>query len=392
LRVIVRPHRDGDDENIYRLARLAFGGPREPAAETLWSNQRGWHGLVAEDGGNLVGALKVRDYRQFFGGTAVPMGGVASVAVDPHARGHGVASTLIDAALPAMRDRGQVISALYPSVPPLYRGRGWEQTGNYERVKIAPELFAMLPKPSSRLVLHRAASADLPAIHETYLRFASTVDGMLDRATDAFTLSDLLDVDIVEYAVDPSGSVVGYLTAERPEGEKLVTYDLVALDRQTALGLLANLGRWTGIMTEISLRIVDPAWWQLLMTLPVLHDVTNHPWMLRVVDLPGAVAARGWPAAAYLTSFAVDVEVVDEHAPWHAGRHRLVVDGGKVRCEPGGTGAVRLSARALGPWFAGSADTAMLRRAGLLEGDPADARPLDLLTGAPHPVRMADSF
>ena len=390
--MIVRPHREGDDENIYRLARLAFGGPREPAAETLWSNQRGWHGMVAEDGGKLVGALKVRDYRQFFGGAAVPMGGVASVTVDPHARGLGVASTLIDAALPAMRDRGQVISALYPSVPTLYRGRGWEQTGNYERVKIAPELFAMLPKPSPRLVLHRAASADLPAIHETYLRFASTVDGMLDRSTDAFTLSDLLDVDIVEYAVDPSGSVVGYLTAERPEGEKLVTYDLVALDQRTALGLLANLGRWTGIMTEISLRIVDPAWWQLLMTLPVLHDVTNHPWMLRVVDLPGAVAARGWPAAAYLTSFAVDVEVVDEHAPWHAGRHRLVVDGGKVRCEPGGTGAVRLSARALGPWFAGSADTAMLRRAGLLEGDPADARPLDLLTGAPHPVRMADSF
>ena len=57
--MIVRPHRDGDDENIYRLARLAFGGPREPAPEVLWSNQRGWHGLVAEDGGSLVGALKL---------------------------------------------------------------------------------------------------------------------------------------------------------------------------------------------------------------------------------------------------------------------------------------------------------------------------------------------
>jgi predicted acetyltransferase len=126
--------------------------------------------------------------------------------------------------------------------------------------------------------------------------------------------------------------------------------------------------------------------------LPVVHDVTNHPWMLRVVDLPAAVAARGWPAAAYLGSFAVDLEVVDEHAPWHAGRHRLVVDSGKVTCEPGGSGAVRLAARALGPWYAGSADTSMLRRAGLLEADPADAHLLDLLTGAPHPARMADSF
>jgi predicted acetyltransferase len=392
LRVIVRPHREGDDENIYRLARLAFGGPREPSPEILWSNQRGWHGLVAEDGANLVGALKVRDYRQFFGGSAVPMGGVASVAVDPHARGHGVATALIDAILPVMRERGQVISALYPSAPPLYRARGWEQTGSYERITLRPESFALLPKPASRLTLRRAGTADLPALHDAYLEFASTVDGMLDRSTAAFDLERVLELDIVDIAPGPDGSVRGFLTAARPEGDELVTHDLVALDRETGLGLLANLGRWAGIITEISLRIVDPAWWQLLMTLPVLHDVRNHPWMLRVVDLPAAVAARGWPAATHLIPFTVDLEVVDEHAPWQAGRHRLTVDGGKVGCEPGGTGAVRLAARALGPWYAGTADSAMLRRAGLLEGDPADARLLDLLTGAPHPARMADSF
>jgi predicted acetyltransferase len=391
--VLVRPFRDADDEELYHLGRLAFGAPREPEPESLWSQQPGWHGFVAEDAGRLVGRLRVRDYAQYFGGTAVPMGGVAGVAVDPHARGRGVASALIDASLPAMRERGQVISALFPSVPPLYRARGWEQTGNYERVKLRPELFTMLPKPSSPPSLRRVTEADLPAVHDVYREFASTVDGMLDRSTATFVPAELLtDIDVVELAAGPDGSVRGYLTADRPEGEKLVTYDLVARDDQTALALLANLGRWTGIMSEISLRVVDPAWWQLLMALPVLHDVRNHPWMLRVVDLPAAVAARGWPAAAYLAPGAVDLEVVDEHAPWQAGRHRLVVDGGKVVCEPGGTGAIRLPARALGPWYAGSADSAMLRRAGLLDGDPADARLLDMLTGAPHPVRMADSF
>ena len=393
--MIIRPHRDGDDEGIYRLARLAFGGPREPEPQVLWSNQKGWHGLVAEDaaaGGALVGELKVRDYRQFFGGSAVPMGGVASVAVDPHARGRGIASALLDAALPVMRERGQVISALYPTVPPLYRSRGWEQTGNYERAKIRPELFAMLAKPSSSVPLERPGPDDLPALHDAYLRFASTVDGMLDRSTAATELTDVLDLDVVEIVPGPDGSVRGFLTANRPDGEQLFTFDLIAHDEDAGRALLGNLGRWTGILSEIALRIVDPAWWQLLMTLPMLHDVTNHPWMLRVVDLPAAVAARGWPFAQYLAPCAVDLEVVDEHAPWHAGRHRLIADGGKVVCEPGGTGAVRLAARALGPWFAGSADTAMLRRAGLLTGDPADAQVLDLLTGAPHPVRMADSF
>jgi predicted acetyltransferase len=390
--VIVRPPREDDDEQIYEVGRLAFGGPRDPEPAYLWSGQKGWHGLVAELDGRLAGTLKARDYRQFFGGAAVRMAGIANVAVAPAARGHGVANALLDAILPELRDRGQVISALYPSVPPLYRGRGWEQTGNYERVTLRPEHFATLPRPARRLVMRRVTEADLPALQDCYLRFASTVDGMLDRATAAFRIEKLLDLDLVEVAPGPDGTILGYLTGERPDGDKLVIHDLVADDRDTTLGLFANLARWSGIITDISLRIDDPAWWQLLVPLPVLHDVRNHPWMLRVVDLPAAVAARGWPIAAHLADTSVDIDVTDEHAPWQSGRHRLVVEGGKVVCDPGGEGTVRLRARALGPWFAGSADTAMLRRGGLLDGDANAARVLDLLTGAPRLPRMADSF
>lgn len=391
--MIVRPPRDADDEQIYEVSRLAFGGPREPQPDLLWSRRKeGWHGLVAELDGRVAGTLKVRDYQQFFGGEAVPMGGIANVAVAPAARGHGVATALLDAIMPEMRDRGQCVSALYPSAPPLYRSRGWEQTGNYERVKLRPELFALLPKPAERLVMRRATEADLPALHDCYLRFARTVDGTLDRATAAFQLPKVLELDIVEIVPGENGTIRGYVSGERPEGDKLIVHDLVADDRDTALGLLANIGRWTGIIAEVSFRINDPAWWELLVTQPVVYDVRNHPWMLRVVDLPAAVAARGWPAAAFLAPTSVDIEVFDEHAPWQAGRHRLVVDSGKVICEPGGEGTVRLQARALGPWFAGSADAAKLRRGGLLDGDAAAARVLDVLTGAPRLPRMADSF
>lgn len=390
--MIVRPPREADDEQIYEIGRIAFGGPREPDPNSLWSKQPGWYGLVAELDGRVAGTCRVREYRQFFGGSAVPMGGIASVAVAPHGRGQGVATALLDEITLQMRDRGQYISALYPTVPPLYRARGWEQTGNYERVMLRPELFALLPKPAERLVLRRATEADLPAIRDCYLRFARTVDGMLDRSTAAFELDRLLELDIVDVVPGEDGTVLGYLTGERSEFEKVVVHDLVADDRDTALGLFANLGSWAGTSEEISLRVNDPAWWQLLFDQPVLHQVRNHPWMLRVVDLPAAVAARGWPAAAYLAPTSVDIEVVDEHAPWQAGRHRLVADSGKVMCEPGGDGTVRLHARALGPWFAGSADSTMLRRGGLLEGDETAARVLDVLTSAPKLPRMADSF
>ena len=119
------------------------------------------------------------------------------------------------------------------------------------------------------------------------------------------------------------------------------------------------------------------------------YSVWTSTWMLRVVDLPAAVAARGWPRT---NDVAVDVEIIDPHAPWHAGPHRIVVEDGVVRVEPGGIGAVRLHARALGPWFAGAQNTHALRRAGLLEGDPADAVVLDQLVGASGVPRLADFF
>jgi len=389
----VRPYQADDDTDLYELSRLAFGGPREPAGPgDYWSAQFGFTGLVADHDGGLVGCVKVREYGQYFGGRSVPMGGLANVAVHPHARGHGVANALLDAALPHMRERGQVVSALFPSAPALYRGRGWEQVGDYQYVTLRVEALAMLPKPATRPVLRRAAEEDMPAVLDAYHDLASTVDGMLDRSSASFRPEMAFEFDLVDIVPGQDGSVLGYVLADRPEGQKIVCHDLVARDRETALGLLANLGRWTGIVNEVSLRIVDPAWWQLLVNQPVNHEVDNHPWMLRVVDLPAAVAARGWPLAEHLTSFTIDLDVTDEHAPWNSGRHRVVVDGGKVTCEPGGTGAVRLLARALGPWYAGSADTAMLRRAGLLDADPADARLLDVLTGAPHPCRMANAF
>jgi predicted acetyltransferase len=392
----VRECREEDGEELYRIRRIAFGGPREPdprrGANPYWPDGfEGWWGLVAELDGRPAGFLRSRDYRQFFGGKAVPMGGLASVAVDPYARGRGVATALLDRALVRLREAGQVVSALFPSVPPLYRARGWEQTGVYERMILPLDLLAALPKPTAHRTVRPATPADLPALHTAYLAFASTVDGMLDRSTRAHKPENVFELDIVEVITGVEG-LRGYLTAERPEGERLIVYDLVADDVDTAGRLLRQLASWVGQLNDVSLRIVDPAVRDLLLAQPMLHDVRNHPWMLRVVDLPAAVAVRGWPLTERLRPLSVDLEVVDEHAPWQAGRHRIVFDGTAVACEPGGTGAVRLHARALGPWFAGSADTAMLRRAGLLDGDPKIAAGLDALTGAPRQVRMADSF
>jgi predicted acetyltransferase len=392
--VIIREADADDLDAAWRVRRAAFGGSGDrPAAwPGVASEERRF---VADDGGRLCGFLRVRRFRQFFGGRVVPMGGLASVAVDPYARGKGVASGLLDASLEAMRADGQAVSALFTTVPALYRGRGWERAGVVERAEVPIDALRGVAAQRGDVSLGPIDKASLDHVHACYLAVAAELDGMLDRSGPAFGLDGLLERDLFTVA-RTGGELSGYLDAERIAGRDgvLDVHTLLARDHDSAAALLRSLGSWAGLMHTVRFRLADPAVLALLLPGALGGGTTVEPWYLRVVDLPAAVSARGWPAARFLADgTTAEIEVVDEHATWHAGRHRLVVAEGSVRCEAGGNGTpVRLHARALGPWFSGAASTGALRRAGLLDGDALNAGMLDTLTAAHGPARMLDTF
>lgn len=386
MTVAVRDFEQADLDWVNKLRSVSFGGP-------TWASMPldGWRGFVAELPEGPCGFLRIYDYAQFFGGVAVPMGGLASVAVSPYARGRGIASALLDTALAAMRESGQCVSTLFPSVAPLYRSRGWEQVGVLQWLDL--RIDRLLRFGDTRIDLRPATEDDLPGMLAAYGEVAVGIDGMLDRRTNGFHARQLLGGPIKDVALDARGRVRGYLAGERAHNDVLVINELVATDAITTAGLLGAIGSWAGQLEQVAVRVLDMTTCRQLLPLPMRYQARFQPWMLRVVDFPAAVAARGWPTAALLRPFTVDLEIVDEHAPWHAGRHRLVVDEDGVRCEAGGSGAVRLSGQALGPWYAGSANTAALRRLGLLEGDRTQAALLDALySGGSGEVRIADNF
>lgn len=384
----IREYTEDDLDAVFRLRKLAFNASERP--ERLVTPGR--HGLVAEIDGKVAGVLGIGEYAQFYGGAAVPMGGIGGVAVDGATRGRGVASALLDTALGTMRDHGQPISVLYATVPTLYRSRGWERAGLFEWVEVPMDRLLSVPKPTELIPSRPMDESDLTALHDCYLEVARTIDGMADRRPPRIDLAKVLELDLVSVLPGPNG-LRGYLTAQREPSDRdmgrLKVFDLIGVDVEAQLNLLASLKSWAGTLEAVELQITDPATLNLLGATPMRYSVWTSTWMLRVVDLPAAVAARGWPR---LANAAVDLEIIDEHAPWHAGNQRIVAEDGVVRVEPGGTGAVRLHARALGPWFTGFQNTHALRRAGLLEGDPADAVVLDQLVGASGVPRLADFF
>ncbi len=128
---------ESDLEEAFRLDRETFNLPEERRERWMRSSQpERKHGAFAN--GRLVGATHALSFGQYFGGRSVPMGGVGDVAVAPEQRGKELARRMMTEALMAMRDRGEVISALFPATTSLYRRVGYELAGAAVWHQISP--------------------------------------------------------------------------------------------------------------------------------------------------------------------------------------------------------------------------------------------------------------
>ncbi len=147
----------------------------------------------------------------------------------------------------------------------------------------------------------------------------------------------------------------------------------------------------------------DPFWW-----LTAERDATitkRSMWMLRVVDAPGAIAARGFAPAVSVT---VPLEVHDQARPANSGRWQLTVADGKGALIPDGpvsaarqrrrpvsadgspAAPLRLGARGLAALYAGT-PVGTLRLSGLASGgSPDDDAALDAAFAAT--AYMLDDF
>jgi predicted acetyltransferase len=239
------------------------------------------------------------------------------------------------------------------------------------------------------VTLRPATAADVPAVHEVYGTLARASAGLVERTEPIWDTSPeavLARHDGLTVAVGAGGDVDGYAGWDRGEGydreSRITVSDLIGLTAPATSALLAMLGSWLHVAPTIALRIPEPDPAPLLGQFVGTRVESREPWMLRVLDAPGAIAARGWPPHL---SGSADLELEDDVCPWNAGRHRLVLGGGAGRLEPGGAGAVRITARGLAVLYAGGAGPAVLRRAGLLSGDTAYDAFLAAATAGPPP-------
>jgi predicted acetyltransferase len=383
-----------DSDAAWQLSRLAFGGPPERPASRPPSPASGAQALGAFDSGRAVGKVVDLEHTYYYGGRAVPGSGVAGVAISPEFRGGGLLRELLGPLMAQARERGAVVSALFPSTAVPYRRLGWELTGVLRWTSVPTAALAGERRPDG-ITVRPGQEADVPPMRELYRAWAAEGTGMLGRTGPLF---DREPAEVLSWhdgysvAEGPEG-IEGYASWDR-EGDYdadggVSVPDLVAATPAALTALLAMLATWRSVAPtlHLQLRPDDPAW--MLTGLAGARTRSEQPWMLRLIDAPGAVAARGWPAAV---AGSVDLDVADDLCPWNSGPHRLVLEGGAATLTPGGPGTVQVTPQALAVLYAGATTPAVLRRTGLLSGGDAGTDAFLAAATAGPPPAILDYF
>ncbi|HZH17488.1 MAG TPA: GNAT family N-acetyltransferase [Archangium sp.] len=361
---------------------------------------RGWqqkvealsaHLRVLREGGGVAATIVFIPMGQWFNGRRVPMVGIGGVGVAPARRGQGSATRLMQAALRELRGQGAPIASLYPATQPLYRRVGFEQSGS--RFEIRVQLHG-LDFQERTLSLRPVEAADLPALREVYRRYAQRQQGWIDRTAYTWTrVTHPRGETAYGYLVEGSAGIEGYLYLTRrvqPHGllQELNLTDVVALTPAAGRRLLSFIGDHRSLAREVVWRggPADPLLFLLReQTYEVKHLFT---WMLRMLDVPAALQARGYPVGF---SGALHLEVDDDLFPENRGRFVLEVDNGEAEVRPGGDGDVKLHVRALAPLYSGFLSPAALQMAGVLEADESSLRTATELFAGPPPA-MPDMY
>jgi predicted acetyltransferase len=341
------PANDDEVDSLIDIAAVSFAATPEDGS--LWMRDRLTicNVRVVSRGGKIVGGLGVVPKGQFFGGRSVPMAGIAGVAVRPEHRGAGAALAMMRAMLLEQRARGVPLSTLYASTSHLYRRAGYERAGWRLSFEVATR---DIPRQAdSALEIRPVRDGDQPALEACYRERAARTNGHLDRSRYNWMRIQLPHKRTSRgWLAERDGRVESFVYIvfdRRPDGFQVA--DLTDLTCATADGaramarFLGGLRSMTRLMTWHS-GLSDP--FIALFSEQSYSTRLHEQWMLRITDVPGALAARGWPAGLDVE---IHLEVADDVIPENAGRWILRIADGRGQVESGGRGDVRIDVRAL---------------------------------------------
>lgn len=387
MAIAIRDLSRDDIGRAFDVRTRAFGALQE-AARPKWEKDTeraiaDRRALAAYDGDLLVARATIRPYAQYWGGQALPMAGIAGVVVSPEYRGKGVGTTLMSRVAERGRELGFPISTLYPATVSVYRRTGWELAGVQPRIGITTRLLRELRGEDVAVREVGPEETDQLVAISRHCYTVGRENGPRDY--DAAELRRDLEVgSVFAYAATDGFVVYGW------EGSDLVVYQFVAGSVGTARALWAVVGSSSSVVDTVYayLALDDPI--HQILSECVAQEVRHTRWMLRLLDVEAAIAARGYPPSAQID---VPLVIDDSQLSANCTVGRLRVSGGQGELTPdtSDSQAVRLGANGLAALYAGTS-TASLTASGLLTGGTDETHAALDTAFAGRPAYLLDYF
>lgn len=369
---------DDDFDAQMDLNQRAFGGSSSGYAASWFrlARQRAEQGLFlgAFVDGVPAGAATLQDMRQYWLGRPVAMGGVSGVKIAPEYRGRGIGRALMTELLEITAARGYPLSALYPATMPIYRSLGWELAGAKYMFTVPSRSLLALRDPDEaaggggvdhrEVTIRRATSADVKTVISVIGEHHRDARDAGPLTWDEGPAAEWLGRDGLYCYLAADDGFAAYRWADRG----LWVERVHARTPETLRALWSVIASHCTIADTVTGWIApnDPFWW---FTRERDATVTRRSmWMLRVVDMPAAIAARGFPPGV---TASVPLTINDPTRPANSGHWRLTVADGTGILSPNDAvtkpPSLTLGPRGMGALYAGI-PVGTLRLSGLAAG------------------------
>jgi predicted acetyltransferase len=406
----IRPLREGEYDSYFNMAAQAFRASAARARRSrYWTGLEELRGLFVD--GQLVAGLKMPEPPIWMGPAPVPNAAVTGVASPPEYRRQGYIGRLLHGMLEELRDKGVPVSTLFPFAFPFYKRFGWEHVcdqlyykipierlpfsavgGTWHAIRRSTDFDKETPAPTS--------GEDLEVLMGIYDAWCVGRSGPLVRDENWWKRGKLQEgaeqLPDVYFWRDPSGRPGAYLIysfEEIPNAWKrhLIVWELTAIDGPALRACMGFLRNHDSQATEVHVGLPADLHVLALLDDPEFHVELEANFMLRLVDVAPALAAKRYPrtAAARLA-----LEVTDPFCDWNNGTYVLSVSEGIGVAEraPSATPGLRMDQKTLARLYTGYMSAHQAASHGLLEVlDPAALSVAQEVFAGPVPY-MPDHF
>ncbi|RSL30407.1 GNAT family N-acetyltransferase [Salibacterium salarium] len=292
--------------------QFEFSKEEKKNHERIMKPENTW---IAEENGQLLSKATILPVNVFVGGVSMSMGGISGVATWPESRRGGLVRKLLDAALVDMRERGYVLSLLYPFSVEFYRKFGWELFSDRITWELKKE---QLPKKGEikKGAIRRIPPAQWPILQEIYQNFAYQYNGMIDRTESwwRYTVLKQKKGQIAVYS-DEDGKDRGYIIY-KVKDRYMTVHEFVALDENARSQLWSFIANHDSMIEEVKIKTTtgDPS--RFMLVDPMITETRESYFMARIVDMKGFLEQYPFQLE---DGEELNLEITDDVCSWNNG-------------------------------------------------------------------------